>query len=69
MNRGILEEAMKASASECPESEQFQMFLREAMVLGASLYTQSVSQDNLECRNTVFQLPQAESAHLPIYLV
>lgn len=69
MNREILEEAMKASALECPESEQFQMFSREGMVLGPSLYTQSVSQDSLGCRNTVLQLPQAESTHLPIYLV
>lgn len=70
MNRGNVEEAIKASALECLESgEQFQMFSTEAMVVSDSLYTNSVSQDSLGCRNIVFQLPQAQPAHLPINLV
>lgn len=59
---------MRASTLECLESEQFEGFSREAMIVGASLYTHSVTQDSLGCRNIVFKLPQAQSAHLPIYL-
>lgn len=58
---------MMATALECLElGEEFQMFSQKQW-LWVLPSMSSVSQDSLGCRNTVFKLPQAESAHLPIY--